>query len=307
MPLRRRAQGATGRPIRLLGGFPPGGSVDALSRILAPRLGELLGQTVVVEGRPGANGTVALAEVARGPADGSTFILATDGHAISPAVMALPYDARRDFAPVTLIGQGPLVVTAHPATPWQGFDGLVEDAKRRPPGEIHYATAGIGSMMHVSMVLLTGMAGVRLTHVPYRGGGPALADALAGHVPLFVTNAPVGGPPLRAGSLRGLGVTTRAPSRHLPGIPSFAGMGFAGFEAPTWWAVLCAAGVPEAARRRMEEALATALREPETRARVEGQGMDVLALPGAEAGRFIEAEMERWGRVVRENGIRVES
>jgi tripartite-type tricarboxylate transporter receptor subunit TctC len=311
-PRRAAAQGPVpgaggGRPLRLVGGFPPGGSVDNLARILAPRLQVLLGQTVVVENRPGANGTVALAEVARGPADGGTWMLATDSHAIVPGVMPLPYDARRDLAPVILIGQGPLVVTTHPATPWASFAALVEDARRRPPGEITYATAGVGSMMHVSMALLTGMAGVRLTHVPYRGGAPALADALAGHVPLFVTNAPVGGPPLRSGALRGLGVTTRAPSRHLPGIPSFHEMGFAGFEAPTWWALLCAAGVPEPARRRMEEAMATVLAEPETRARVEAQGMDVLALSGADAARFVDAEFDRWGRVVRENGIRAES
>ncbi|MBD0276038.1 MAG: tripartite tricarboxylate transporter substrate binding protein, partial [Acetobacteraceae bacterium] len=150
------------------------------------------------------------------------------------------------------------------------------------------------------------LAGVRLTHVPYRGGAPALQDALAGNVPLFVTNAPVGGPHVRSGALKGFGVTTRAPWRDLPGVPSFHDLGFTGFEAPTWWAVLAPAGVPVAVRRRMEGELARILAEPEIRARVEAQGMDVLAAPGEELARVAAAETERWGRVVRENGIRLE-
>ena len=294
------------RPVRLLVGWPPGGSVDILARILQPRLQAALGQTVVVENRPGATGSVGAAEAARSPPDGHTWLVVVDSHAIIPAVMPLPYDTRRDFAPVALIGRGPLVVTAHPSTPWGGFPELVEAARSRPPGAISYATAGIGTMMHVAMVQLCNLAGVRLTHVPYRGGAPALQDALAGSVPVFVTNAPVGGPHVRSGSLKGLGVTTREPWRDLPGVPSFHGLGFAGFEAPTWWGVLAPAGVPAPIRRRMEGELARILAEPEVRARVEAQGMDVLAMPGEGFAPFLDAEIERWGRVVRENGIRLE-
>ena len=294
------------RPVRLLVGWPPGGSVDILARILQPRLQAALGQTVVVENRPGATGSVGAAEAARSPADGHTWLVVVDSHAIIPAVMPLPYDTRRDFAPVTLIGRGPLVVTAHPSTPWRGFPELVEAARAGPPGAISYATAGIGTMMHVAMVQLCNLAGVRLTHVPYRGGAPALQDALAGNVPVFVTNAPVGGPHVRSGALKGLGVTTREPWRDLPGVPSFHELGFAGFEAPTWWGVFAPAGVPAPIRRRMEGELARILAEPEVRARVEAQGMDVLATPGEGFAPFLDAEIERWGRVVRENGIRLE-
>jgi tripartite-type tricarboxylate transporter receptor subunit TctC len=294
------------RPVRLLVGWPPGGSVDILARILQPRLQAALGQTVLVENRPGATGSVGAAEAARSPADGHTWLVVVDSHAIIPAVMPLPYDTRRDFAPVTLIGRGPLVVTAHPSTPWRGFPELVEAARARPPGAVNYATAGIGTMMHVAMVQLCNLAGVRLTHVPYRGGAPALQDALAGNVPVFVTNAPVGGPHVRSGALKGLGVTTREPWRDLPGVPSFHELGFAGFEAPTWWGVFAPAGVPAPIRRRMEGELARILAEPEVRARVEAQGMDVLATPGEGFAPFLDAEIERWGRVVRENGIRLE-
>ncbi len=294
------------RPVRLLVGWPPGGSVDILARILQPRLQAALGQTVLVENRPGATGSVGAAEAARSPPDGHTWLVVVDSHAIIPAVMPLPYDTRRDFAPVTLIGRGPLVATAHPSAPWRGFSGLVEAARSRPPGAISYATAGIGTMMHVAMGQLCNLAGVRLTHVPYRGGAPALQDALAGNVPLFVTNAPVGGPHVRSGALRGLGVTTREPWRDLPGVPSFHELGFAGFEAPTWWGVFAPGGVPPAIRRRMEGELARILAEPEVRARVEAQGMDVLAMPGEGFAPFLDAEIERWGRVVRENAIRLD-
>ena len=293
------------RPIRLVVGWPPGGSVDLLARAIQPRLQALLGQPVVVENRAGATGSVAAGEVARAAPDGHTWLLAVDSHVISPSIMNLPFDTQRDFAPVMLIGRGPLVVTAHPATPWRSFAELVADARGKPPGTLNYATAGIGTMMHVAMVQLCNVAGVQLTHVPYRGGAPALADALAGQVPLFVTNAPVGGPHVRSGALRGLGVTTREPWRDLPGVPSFHQAGFTDFEAPTWWAAYAPAAVPAPIRARMEAELARVLAEPETRARVEGLGMDVLAMSGEPFADFARRETERWARVVRENNIRL--
>ena len=294
------------RPVRLVVGWPPGGSVDILARILAPRLQAAFGQSFVVENRGGAAGTVGAAEVARAAADGYSWLLAVDSHVITPSIMTLPYDVRQDFAPVTLIGRGPLVVASHPSSPWSGFNEMVAMARTRPPGSINYATAGIGTMMHVAMVQLTNVAGIQLTHVPYRGGAPALADALAGQVPLFVTNAPVGGPHVRSGGLKGFGVTTRAAWRDLPGVPSFHELGFTGFEAPTWWGIFAPAGVPAPIRRRMEAELARILADPEVRPRVEAQGMDVLGTSGEEFAAFAEAERERWARVVRENRIRVE-
>lgn len=302
-----RAQEAwPSRPVRLVVGWPPGGSVDIVARLLQPRLQALLGQPVVVENRAGATGTVGAAEVARAGADGHTWLIAQDSQVITPAIMNLPYDVRRDFAPITLIGRGPLVVTAHPATPWPSFQALMAAARAQPPGRITYATAGVGTMMHVAMVQLCNLAGVELTHVPYRGGAPALADALAGQVPLFVTNAPVGGPHVRSGALRGLGVTTATAWRDLPGVPSFQEQGIAGFEAPTWWAVFAPAGVPAPIRDRMAGLLAQILAEPETRARVEQQGMDVLAVSGEGFANFAAAETERWARVVRANNIRLD-
>ncbi|HYF08913.1 MAG TPA: tripartite tricarboxylate transporter substrate binding protein [Acetobacteraceae bacterium] len=294
------------RPVRLLVGWPPGGSVDILARIVAPRLQAALGQPVVVENRAGATGSVGAAEAARAAPDGHTWLLVVDSHAIIPSVMTLPYDTRRDFAPVMLVGRGPLVMTSHPSTPWRGFLDVVAEARAQPPGRIQYATAGIGTMMHVATVQLCNRAAVQLTHVPYRGGAPALQDALAGVVPLFVTNAPVGGPHVRSGALKGFGVTTRARWRDLPEVPSFQELGFADFEAPTWWGLFAPAAVPAPIRRRMEAEMARVLAEPETRARVEAVGMDVLATPGEGFASFLDSEIERWGRVVRENSIRLE-
>ncbi|WP_090570427.1 tripartite tricarboxylate transporter substrate binding protein [Belnapia rosea] len=294
------------RPIRLLVGWPPGGSVDILARILQPRLQAVLGQPVVIENRPGATGSVGAAEAARSPADGYTWLFVVDSHAIIPSILQLPYDTRRDFAPVTLIGRGPLVVTSHPSTPWRSFPELVAMAREQRPGVINYATAGIGTMMHVAMVQLCNLAGIQLTHVPYRGGAPALQDALAGQVPLFVTNAPVGGPHVRSGALRGLGVTTQDRWRDLPGIPSFHELGFHGYEAPTWWGVFAPTGMPVQIRQRMETELTRILAEPEIRTRVEAQGMNVLAMSGDNFVAFVDSEMERWARLVRENKIRVD-
>lgn len=302
-----RAQDAwPSRPIRIVVGWPPGGSVDILARILAPRLQAALGQPVVVENRAGATGSVGAAEAARAAPDGHTWLLVVDSHAIIPSVMTLPYDTRRDFAPVMLVGRGPLLVTANPATPWPGFRELVADARSQPPGRIQYATAGIGTMMHVAMVQLCNVAGVTMTHVPYRGGAPALQDALAGVVPLFVTNAPVGGPHVRRGALKGFGVTTRTRWRDLPDVPSFHELGFADYEAPTWWGLFAQAGVPAPIRRRMETELARVLAEPETRERVGAVGMDVLATPAEGFSAFLDSEIARWARVVRENNIRLE-
>jgi tripartite-type tricarboxylate transporter receptor subunit TctC len=293
------------RPIRIMVGWPPGGSVDSLARILQPRLQEVLNQVVVVENRPGATGSIGAADAARSAPDGHTWLLVVDSHAIIPSVMNLPYDTQRDFAPVMLLGQGPLVVTAHPSTPWNSFSEMAE-AARQQPGRINYATAGIGTMMHVAMVQLCNRASIQLTHVPYRGGAPALQDAVAGHVPLFVTNAPVGGPHVRGGNLKALGVTTRTTSRHMPGVPSFHETGFADFEAPTWWGFFGPARIPAPIQRRMQEELTRILAEPETRSRVEALGMDVLAKPDAEFARFLESEIARWGQVVRENDIRLQ-
>ncbi len=294
------------RPVRLLVGWPPGGSVDTIARILQLRLQEVLGQPIVIDNKGGASGSIGAAEAARAAPDGYTWLLAYDTTATNETVMRLPYRTPEHFAPVSLVATGPLCLVAHKDTPYRSFRVVVEAAKRKP-GDITYATSGVGGLAHVATTLLQQQGGFRLDHVPYRGAGPAVQDAMAGHVPLFMSNVVVISQHIRAGTLRPLGVTTPGETPHVPGVPSFAQQGFGGFEAPTWWAMLAPARVPAPVVARMHEALAGVLKEPEVKAKVEEQGADVVASTPDECKRFIAAEIEKWGKVIRDNNISADS
>jgi tripartite-type tricarboxylate transporter receptor subunit TctC len=204
------------------------------------------------------------------------------------------------------VATGPLALVAHHSTPYRNFQDVVAAAKAAPDS-ISYASSGVGGLAHVSTTLLQQQGGFSLVHVPYRGGGPAVQDAVAGNVPLFMSNVVIISQHIRAGVLRPLGVTTAGETRHVPGVASFAQQGFAGFEAPTWWAFLGRAGTPEPILRRMQEALAKALGDAEVRKRIEEQGADVVASSPEQCGRFLAAEIEKWGKVIRDNRISVDS
>jgi tripartite-type tricarboxylate transporter receptor subunit TctC len=301
------AQGAwPERPIRLIVPWPPGGSTDTIARLFQAKLGELLGRPVIIDNRGGASGAIGSAEAARAPADGYTWMLAYDNEATNQTVMRLSYRTLEAFAPVTLVATGPLALVAHQSTPYRNFQDVVNAAKQAPDA-IGYATSGVGGLAHVSTTLLSSQAGISLVHVPYRGGGPAVQDSVAGNVPLFMSNVVIISQHIRAGILRPLGVTTRGETRHVPGVPSFAQQGLAEFEAPTWWAFLGRAGTPEPILRRMHEALTQALADPEVKAKIEEQGCDIVASDPAACGRFLAGEIDKWGRVIRDNNIRADS
>jgi len=302
-----RAQGAwPERPIRLIVPWPPGGSTDTIARIFQPRLQEVLGRPIVIENRGGASGAIGAAEAARAAPDGYTWMLAYDNEATNQTVMRLSYRTLEAFAPVSLVATGPLAMVTHHTTPYRSFQDVI-DAAKRAPDTIAYATSGVGGLAHVSTTLLQQQGGFRLVHVPYRGGGPAVSDAVGGQVPLFMSNVVIISQHIRAGTLRPLGVTTLAASRHVPGTRPFAEQGFAGFDAPTWWAFLGRAGTPAPILERMQQALARVLAEPEVKARIEEQGCDVVAANPEVTGRFLASEIERWGRVIREADIRADS
>ena len=294
------------RPVRVIVAWPPGGSVDTIARILQPRMQEALGQPIVIENKGGASGSIGAADAARAAPDGYTWLLAYDTTATNETVMRLPYKTPEAFAAVSLVATGPLCIVAHKDTPYRSFRDVVEAAKRKP-GDISYATSGVGGLAHVATTLLQQQGGFKLDHVPYRGAGPAVQDAMAGHVPLFMSNVVVISQHIKAGTLRPLGVTTPGETPHVPGVPSFAQQGFGGFEAPTWWAMLAPARTPAPVVARMHEALAGVLREPETKAKVEEQGADVVASTPEECRQFIQAEIEKWGKVIRDNNIRADS
>jgi tripartite-type tricarboxylate transporter receptor subunit TctC len=260
---------------------------------------------VVIENRGGASGSIGAAEAARVPADGNTWLLAYDTQATNESVMKLPFRTMEAFAPVTLVATGPLALVAHASTPYRTYADVVE-AARKTPDRLNYATSGVGGLAHVATTLLQQVGGYRLTHVPYRGGGPATQDAVAGHVPLFMSNVVVINQHIKAGVLRPLGVTTRSESRHVPGVKSFAEQGAGDFEAPTWWALLGRAGTPQPIVDRMHGAVQAVLADAEVRRKLEEQGADVVGSTPAACGQFLEREIAKWGKVIRDNDIRAD-
>ncbi|WP_159998575.1 tripartite tricarboxylate transporter substrate binding protein [Roseomonas sp. 18066] len=294
------------RPIRLIVPWPPGGSTDTVGRIFQPKLQEILGRPVVIENRGGASGAIGAGEAARADADGYTWVLVYDTQATNESVMRLPFKTMEAFAPVCLVGTGPLALVAHHSTPYRSYADVVAAAKKTPD-TLNYATSGVGGLAHVATTLLQSEGGYRVVHVPYRGGGPATQDAVAGHVPLFMSNVVVINQHIKAGTLRPLGVTTRGESRHVPGVRSFAQQGVGNFEAPTWWAVLGRTGTPQPIMDKMHGALVKALSDPAVRQKIEEQGADVAASSPEECATFIQGEITKWGKVIRENDIRADS
>ncbi|RYI86432.1 MAG: tripartite tricarboxylate transporter substrate binding protein [Acetobacteraceae bacterium] len=306
MPSLSRAQSWPERPIRLIVPWPPGGSTDTIARLFQPKLSEALGKQVIIENRGGASGSIGAIEAARANPDGYTWMFAYDNEATNQTLMRLPYKTLEAFSPVSLVATGPLALVAHSSTPYRSFGDVVAAAKAAPD-TISFASSGVGGLAHVSTTLLQQQGGFSLVHVPYRGGGPAVQDAVSGQVPLFMSNVVIISQHIRAGTLRPLGVTTATESRHVPGVAPFAQQGFPGFNAPTWWAFLARIGTPEPIQRQMRDALAKALSDPDVRARIEEQGCDVKATGPEECGTFLAAEIERWGKVIRDNNIRADS
>ena len=301
-----RAQAWPERPVRIIIPFPPGGSNDTVARILQPRLQEILGRPIIVDNRAGASGSVAATEAARAAPDGHTWMLANDTLANNDTLMNLPYRVTEAFTFCSLLGTCPFALTAHPSTPMRSLEVMMQAARARPD-TLSYATTGVGSLAHIAAVLLQQRGEFRMSHVPYRGGGPALQDALAGHVPLFMSNIVIILNHLRDGRLVPLGITSAQPSRFLPQVPTFAAQGFPGFEALTYWVMVGPAGIAPAINMRMHAALRQALAEAPIQARMAEQGAEIVAATPDETQAFIRVEIAKWGEVIRVNNIRAES
>ena len=306
------AQGAwpAGIPlIRLIVPFPAGGSVDAVARLAQPGLQSRLGTSVVVENQPGASGSAATGRVARSAPDGTNFVFVFDTHAVNPAMQQLPFDTERDLEPVMLVGTAPNVLATHPSKPYRTLADVIAAAKAKPDG-ITYATIGTGSLGHLTMVRLGQMAGVKLTHVPYRGGGPAMNDALAGHVELIVGSAALVNPQLIATGLRAITQfgSKRVGSETLRETPTAIESGFPGLESVAWWGVFAPGKTPPEIVSRFGADLAASLRDPRAATILrDTQQIDLLAGGPAELRTFLAKEMKVWGAVVRENNIKADS
>lgn len=295
----------TRQPIKLVAVFPPGGSVDQVARLLAQPLSVQLGQSVIVENKGGASGSIGAAAVAAAAPDGYTFAVVFDTHGVNPALIpGLPFDSKKDLVPVVLIGTGAMVLATQAESNFKTFADVVAAAKQK--GGVNYGSIGSGSLGHLAMALLGKSGGMEFQHVPYKGGGPLMNDALAGHVPLAIGSVFLVKPHIDSKRLRALAVTTSARSPHLPGVPTMAESGFAGFDAPAWWAVLAPAKTPPEILRRTNEELNKILRQPDVAKRFDAQGIDIVGGTPDSARVFIERQMDIWSKVVKDNNIKAD-
>jgi len=294
------------RSVRIVVPSSPGGGTDILARVLADHLAKTLGGQFFVENRPGAGQSIGIEAVARSAPDGYTLLMAASTLALNPIMYKnIRYDAVRDFAPITQVASLPNVLLVHPALPVRTLADLIALAKQKP-GELTYASAGVGTSPHMGMELLKSMAGIDLVHVPFRGTGPAVTEVLGGRIPIVLSNTLTAKPQLDGGKLRALGVTGRQRVEGLPTIPTIAEAGVPGYEALQWYGLLAPAGTPPEIVTRLQGEIAQALRLPEVKARLASDGAEPVGSTSAEFSQFIKDELEKWTNVARVANIRPE-
>ncbi|MGG5823078.1 Bug family tripartite tricarboxylate transporter substrate binding protein [Falsiroseomonas sp. HW251] len=292
------------RPIRVVIPFGPGGGTDNLIRILEPFISRSLGQQLVIENRAGAGGIVGTEVVARSEPDGYTLLAVDSTFTINPGLFAtIPYDSARDFTPVVLLAQAPVVLLAHPSVPARTLPELIALAKAQP-GALAYGSGGNGAPTHLVGEMLKFEAGVQITHLPYRGTGPAMNDLLAGHVPLGVNGLSASAPYIQDGKLRALAVTGDARATAFPDVPTFAELGLPGVDLYTHWGVLVRAGTPQAIVERLYRAFSEAVLRPDLRDRLAGLGFVPAGFDGARYAATIAADTARFTAVIRRANIR---
>ena len=303
-PLSAHAQGWPST-IKIVVPYPPAGSTDVIARLVQPELQRRLGTTVIIENRPGASGSIGTGAVAKSPPDGSTWLIVFDNHAANPFIMNLPFDTEKDLDPVLFIGTAPYVVSTNPQKPFKTLADIIAAAKAKPD-TVSYGSVGSGSVGHLAMALLSKQAGVRLVHVPYRGGGPAMNDAIAGHVDLLVGSTALSIPQIQAGAIRAVVQTGKTRTPALADIPTVS-ESFPNFTAYAWWGVFAPAGTPAAMVARFNAELTAIIREQRVASQLTESQQITLALSGPQQlGTFLSGEMKVWGAVAREFGIKGE-
>jgi tripartite-type tricarboxylate transporter receptor subunit TctC len=294
------------KPIRLIVPYAPGGGTDITARLVAQPLAEKLGQPVVIDHKPGAGTMLGTELAAKSPADGYTLLLAAAPHVINPAlVKQIKYDALRDFTPVTMAIAFPYVITIHPSLPPRSIRELIAYAKANP-GKLTYGSSGIGSTNHLAGELFSRMAGIELTHVPYKGGGPALSDALGGHVAMLFGTVLETLPQTRNGKLRGLAVSSGVRAAIAPELPTVAESGLPGYDVSGWYAFLAPAGTPRHIVAKLNEEITRILASPAVRERLLSLGAEPSPTTTEKAQEFISAELVRWDRVIKAARISAE-
>ena len=294
------------KPITLVVTYPPGGGADAMARLIGPKMGEALGQTIVIENKPGAGGQIGAAAVAKAAPDGYTLMLDASSFSVNPSLYSkLPYDSAKAFQPVGVVALFPNVVLVNAQLPAKNIADLIALAKSRKDA-IAYASSGNGSAQHLAGALFESAAKVDMVHIPYKGGGPALNDVIGGQVPLFFGNLASTLQHVQAGKLRALAVTSGKRASALPDVPTLAEAGVSGSEIHEWNAIFAPAGTPDAVVEKLSDALIKAMDTPEVKARIAQLGGEVQKGGPKAAQDFIQAQMALWARVVKGKGIVVE-
>jgi len=298
------AQAWPSKPVKVIAVFPAGGSVDQVARVLAQQLTVQTGQSFVVDNRGGASGSIGTAALAKADPDGYTIGVVFDTHAVNPSLIpGLSFDTLKDLTPLMLVGTGAMALVANVAQPYKSFTEVVAAAKAKP-GSVSYGTIGAGSLGHLTMAQLGNQLGVEFNHIPYRGGGPLMNDAIANQVPLAIGSVFLVKPHVDSGRLRAIAVTSLKPDPALPGAAPIAQQGVPGFEAYTWWGVYAPGSLPPVLATRLYDELAKAVNAPAVREKLQAQGIDVSGAKGSELDAFVRREIARWAKVIKDNKIK---
>jgi tripartite-type tricarboxylate transporter receptor subunit TctC len=300
------AQDYPNKPVRLIIPFPPGGSNDVVGRLIATHLSERLGKQVVVDNRGAGAGGVAGSEVAsHAPHDGYTLLIISLAHAVNPWLYKLPYDPIKSFAPIAILASGPNVLVVNPTLPVNTVEELLK-AAREKPGQLQYASAGIGSFQHLGGELFKLMAKVNILHVPFKGGGPAMIDVIGGHTKVMFSSLVQTTPHIKSGKLRALGTGGLKRNPVLPDVPAIAEAGVPDYEAVNWWGLVAPAGTPPAIVEKLHAAVAAVQNSEEVKKHFASEGAQIVQMSTPEFQAFIEKEMKKWERVVKEGNIKAE-
>lgn len=295
------------KPVRLIVPFPPGGSNDIVGRMVGAELTKKLGQQVVIDNRAGAGGIIGSEIASKAAPDGYTLLIISVAYAYNPSIFKsrLRFDPAKSFTPVAILGTGPNALTVNPKVPAKSVKELVALAKARP-GALNYASAGIGSFQHLGTEMFRIMAGINIVNVPFKGGGPAMADVIAGNTQMCMGSLLQLIPHIQSGRLRPLGVGSKTRTSALPDVPTIAEAGVPGYEANNWWGIMAPAGTPSSVVKRLHTDVAAVLAMPTMQKRFESQGATTVNMTSSQFGQFIRAETAKWSKVVREAGIKAQ-
>jgi tripartite-type tricarboxylate transporter receptor subunit TctC len=293
------------KPVRLIVPFPPGGSNDVVGRMIALQLSDRLGRQVIVDNRGGAGGVIGTEAASNAQHDGYTLLIISIAHSVSPWLYKLQYDPIKSFVPVAILASGPNVLVVNPELPVRSVKDLITLAKQKP-GDLNYASAGIGSFQHLGGELFKLTAGIDMVHVPYKGGGPAMTDVLGGYTKIMFSSLVQTTGFIRNGQLRALGTGGSHRTSVLPEVPTIAEAGLAGYEANNWWGIVAPAGTPPAIVEKLHSEISAVQNSEQTKKQFSNEGAEIVQMTSAEFGAFMVKEMNKWERVVKEGGIKAE-